>query len=343
MIPGMRAVRAAIVLGAVAIPGVVVAATAPPATAHLSWVRATGAETCIDGTALAREVSRRLGRDAFGGTPSRSIEGVVARADKGWVAHLYVREPDGALLGERALTSEAADCASLSSAVTLAVALAIDPEAALAPPPASASVAASASAVSSASVAASVAPRAPLAPPEVPSPPPIVAPPPPSPANADLRAGLVTGLAPSTGPAFVLSVGGRGVLHPRVGALFVPAQRTSDGVAAIGLVAGTFGGCASLAEDDAVALDACAALLAGRVHASAFGVPALPPAERTWLGLDTGVDARVRLRGPLLLSAGLGAVWPFTRHDFRIEGRDAGVFRQPFVGLLATAGLGVRF
>src|SRR5438309_7754199 len=67
---------------------------APP-TVHLSWVRAKGAETCIDRETLAHDVNARLGRDAFGGAPARSIEGLVAREGAKWVAHLYVRDADG--------------------------------------------------------------------------------------------------------------------------------------------------------------------------------------------------------------------------------------------------------
>ncbi|MEO7094648.1 MAG: hypothetical protein ABI175_15430, partial [Polyangiales bacterium] len=170
------------------------ATTAP--TVRLSWVRAQGAEGCIDRDTLARDVSARLGRDAFAGAPQRSIEGIVAREGKRWVARLYVRDPAGVLVGDREIASDAADYSALGGAVTLAVALVIDPEAALAPPPStsgstSTSVTASANAPPSASIA--------VAPPASAS---IVAPPvasvvvAPRPILVEARFAITTGLVP---------------------------------------------------------------------------------------------------------------------------------------------------
>ena len=48
------------------------------ATARLAWVRGPGAESCATGLELQKDVSRRLGRDAFAEPASRTIEGTVA-------------------------------------------------------------------------------------------------------------------------------------------------------------------------------------------------------------------------------------------------------------------------
>lgn len=309
-----------------------------PATARLSWVRTSGAESCVDAAALEADVDLRLGRDAFGGTPSRSIEGVISRTSKGWIAHLYIRNEAGALLGEREIGSDAEACTSLSSAVGLAIALAIDPEAALAPPPSSAS---SAPLVASASVspprstttiAASVPPpNAPIARE-------------PEGTHVALRAGVTSGLVPRVASVFALDFepARDWLVRPRLGALFVPSTRTTDGAFGFGVTAARLAGCHDLAGDDAAAVTICVGALVGVVHAVVYGLEPITPGDRAWAGASTAADARVRLFGPLSLVASFDAIWPFVRHRFLIEGKGSEVFQQPFVALMGTLGLVAR-
>ncbi|MEM9196195.1 MAG: hypothetical protein AAGF12_43935, partial [Myxococcota bacterium] len=99
--------------------------------ASFVWVRGAGAEACASTASLQVEVAERLGRDPFQPPITQHIEGIVRRSEGTFVATLYNRDPEGALVGEREFRSEAEDCDGLAAAVVLAVALAIDPEAAL--------------------------------------------------------------------------------------------------------------------------------------------------------------------------------------------------------------------
>lgn len=112
---------------------------------RFAWARDEGAGRCPDGPAIAREVTRRLGRDPFVTDGAPSIEAAVQRRDGRWVARLVVRDADDARVGVREFISEAADCGPIASAVTLGTLLSIDPEATLRVPapvaPAAAAVA----------------------------------------------------------------------------------------------------------------------------------------------------------------------------------------------------------
>ena len=314
---------------------------APP-TVHLSWVRAKGAEACVDRETLAKDVNARLGRDAFGGAPTRSIEGLVTREGNKWVAHLYVRDAAGALAGDREITSEAADCTALSGAVTLAIALMIDPEAAFAPPPVVsasastpvASASASASVLTPPSASASTIPSVVAGPPALTPPPSVV---------VDARVGVTSGLVPKVAPIALLGFEGTAAIHPRVRALFVPATRTDDGSVGFGITAVDLGACARLASDETVSLSACASGTVGVIHAYVFGLSPVTPGDRAWVAAATGLDGTLRLVGPVRLVFGIEALWPFTRYRFLAEGRTEPLFRQPFVTILGSLGAGVAF
>src|SRR5258707_15482234 len=112
----MSLVAAAASLGVVAIALAQGTGTDGPATARLSWSRGVGAESCPDRVALEKDVSARLGRDAFAEPVRRSIEGTVVKDGTRWIAKLYIRQLDGTLIGSRDLNSEAADCKPLGSA-----------------------------------------------------------------------------------------------------------------------------------------------------------------------------------------------------------------------------------
>jgi hypothetical protein len=102
----------------------------------LAWVRGSGAEDCPSATELQREVDRRVGRAVFDPAAARSIE-VAVRRDEPSVAgtassrrsEIHVRNGDGIIMGQRALSSDEPDCRSLFSSTALAIALLVDPEA----------------------------------------------------------------------------------------------------------------------------------------------------------------------------------------------------------------------
>lgn len=111
-------------------------AQAEEASAHgvrLSFVRAENASGCIPLTALEREITRRMGRDPFVGSPRQWIEGVATRKGNYYEIQLFERDAAGRTVGSRRLGEATADCRKLDDAIELAVALIIDPAARLAP------------------------------------------------------------------------------------------------------------------------------------------------------------------------------------------------------------------
>lgn len=111
------------------------AQAAQPLSLH--WVRGEGAQTCIDGASLARDVEARLGRAVFGPAADAGawLEGSVrARASGGFEASLQWADPTGLRDGSRALQSDDDDCAEISGAVALVVSVMIDPNTPTVPP-----------------------------------------------------------------------------------------------------------------------------------------------------------------------------------------------------------------
>jgi hypothetical protein len=101
-----------------------------PRAAALHWVRAPGAERCVDGRALARAVESRTGHSVFtsAANAERTLEALIAPALDGWA--LTVRAWAGTRhVGDRALSFAGANCAQITDTVSLVLALMIDPEA----------------------------------------------------------------------------------------------------------------------------------------------------------------------------------------------------------------------
>jgi hypothetical protein len=317
--------------------------------ARLSWVRSSGAESCVDEAALKKAVVARLGRDAFAGAVSIEIDGTVAREPKRWIAKLKMRDEKGAPFGERELTSEADTCASLSEAVTLAIALAIDPDAssasasasAPASAPASASSAsASASASSSASAGVVNGPLAGARGSGVGGSSPASVPPPG--AALFVRALLSTSLLPKPAPGLAVSFEPvfAHSFRAAFGATYFPPQKTADGIASISMTTLNGGICTATTGSYTVGADLCASLHGGATHAAVHLLEPDQPGDRFWLGASAGVRFRVNLSG-FLLEAIADAWVPLTRHRFRITGMapEDSIFRQG-PGLVAGIGLG---
>lgn len=101
-----------------------------PILPGLSWVRLSGAESCISAIGLAQQIENKLGRSVFVPTSAAelTIEGYVApRSDVGFVAHLAVVAADGRVLGTRVLETTEADCSTLEQALVLVIAVTLNP------------------------------------------------------------------------------------------------------------------------------------------------------------------------------------------------------------------------
>jgi hypothetical protein len=94
----------------------------------MDWRRAAGAEGCIDGPTLEREVEGRLERRVFGNAMEADVflHGQVERRDTDFVARLSMVAANGRVLGERELRSDAPDCARLDESLAVVIALALD-------------------------------------------------------------------------------------------------------------------------------------------------------------------------------------------------------------------------
>lgn len=103
-------------------------AAAAPARHALHWVRAEGAERCIDPRELAERIEALTG-PAFV-TPAQaeiSLEGEIVPAGRGFRARIVSTDAAGAQSGERVLTSASPDCRALDPAIAFVIALTIDP------------------------------------------------------------------------------------------------------------------------------------------------------------------------------------------------------------------------
>ena len=100
------------------------AQSAPALQVGLTWVRATGADACIDSTELAQRVEQRLGHEVFS-EPNKAlviIDGTVGPArEQGFTAVIRVSGPDGTLYGSREVSVPDADCRKLDDVVALII------------------------------------------------------------------------------------------------------------------------------------------------------------------------------------------------------------------------------
>lgn len=105
------------------------------AAARLQVTKGPGTEQCLDEQRLTRAVEARLRRLVFRTDVPATLDVQIAftRDSGGWSALLKMRDGNGAFLGRRSLTTEAADCSALDDSLALVVALLVD-----SPPPPSA-------------------------------------------------------------------------------------------------------------------------------------------------------------------------------------------------------------
>jgi hypothetical protein len=102
------------------------------ASAHaqhaLHWVRARGAERCIDPKALAERVEALTGSAFVPPAQAEiSLEGEISVTGHGFRVRLVSTHADGVPRGERVLTSHRSDCRLFDAAIAFVIALTIDP------------------------------------------------------------------------------------------------------------------------------------------------------------------------------------------------------------------------
>ncbi|MFO0651248.1 MAG: hypothetical protein U0326_33800 [Polyangiales bacterium] len=292
---------------------------------RLDLVRGDGAETCIDGAALQRELTRRLGETAFDGEVAQVIEVLLSREERRWTARLRQRDGRGALIVTRDLSSEAPTCGPLGDALALSLAILIDPEAPPAPPPTPEIV--------------SVCP---------PLPPPRRMPRAPRHSTVQLTAegalvwGVVPNVAPGVGLRTELALSRR--WRVAVGVTAIPTVRVDVSSArfAFGWTAASAGACVALATSDALRFDACAAVRVGALHVSVDGAPAQNTGDRLWASADLEPRVRVRVLGPLVVTAGASVGVALTRASFGVVGARETVFEVSPVTVAGSLGAGVE-
>jgi|GEM_PF-2030464 len=341
-------------------PGIVLAAClilapasvrAEPEGVVFQWSRDASASTCPAQGAMVEEIGRRLGTMPFSREGRRSLEGFAERRDGAYRVRLVLRDASGAVAWTRELASRDADCAPLSQAAALAVAALLAPEveAARAEGPADAADGSDAAAEADAREASAPAlTHTPARSEDASAPTAKMLFAEGAAAATTLELGTVVagGLLPS--PSAGLDIGAsrglRGPLRLELGAMWLSSVRTESGRFSFGLVAARTGLCGESAGTRfSVAL--CARALVGVVHGTVYQISPSRPGDRAWIALSAGPQMRVRLAGPLLLSAGGGVLASVLRYEFvsAVGARDFVVFEQPIVGVEAHLGLSLAF
>ncbi|MBL8684180.1 MAG: hypothetical protein JNK05_33710 [Myxococcales bacterium] len=312
---------------------------------RFAWVRDEGAETCPDATVVRRAVSDRVGRDPFSERARTSIDAIVRRNSQGFVARFFVRGASDEPLGTREFTSAAPTCEPIVEALALALAIVIDPTVALRPEPL----------VSTSIVRASVTPS------------PIAAVPRRSPSLTltalptsrsqmalalSLSFDAALGVLPTVGfgPALDAHLRFSRWIAADLSSRWLAEQRTSTALSdyALSMASSSASVCVDpLGSTSAsrASFAACAALSAGAISASALRQRAIEGGVRPWVALGPALRGQLRVVGPLVLEARLGATFALARNAYLEESGEpvtsATVFEQPLVGGYASLGFGV--
>lgn len=326
----MRRPHAAL-LAALAAPS---SSLADPPRASIAWVRADGAAACPDAAAVRAAVARRLGDDPADRAPAAvSVEVVASRAGDGlpWQAALFLRAPDGSLLGERRLEVRAETCAPLVDAVALALAASLDGDA----------------------LAREAAPPTPPAAPP-PAPPAVVAPPP-RPTRPRVRrwsvaasalGGVSFGTLPAASPVLALVVEVRPPSWPTLvlTGLYQPGSTVDlpAGSASLRLGLAGLAVCPWRGATGSLSLTLCAGVVAGVLVAAGQGFTVDRVEERPYVAAEAGARARWSLGRVVHLTADVQAVVPFVRDTLAVDGVGE-VHRVSPIGLRAGIGAGVHF
>jgi hypothetical protein len=112
-------------------------ASAHAAQPALHWVRARGAESCIDPIALAHRVEAFTGPVFVAASAAElSLTGEVTPEGKGFRVRIALSGVDGRVRGERIVRGQESDCRRLDPAIAFIMALTLDPSLSLADAPA---------------------------------------------------------------------------------------------------------------------------------------------------------------------------------------------------------------
>lgn len=103
----------------------------------LHWVRARGAESCIDPIALAQRIEAFTGPVFVAAAAAElSLTGEVATEGKGFRVRIALSGVDGRVRGERIVRGRESDCRQLDPAIAFIMALTLDPSLSLSDAPA---------------------------------------------------------------------------------------------------------------------------------------------------------------------------------------------------------------
>src|SRR5204863_2165770 len=96
-------------------------------SARLTYVRAVGAEQCVDEEGLRRAVAARLGYDPFFPWARVTVVAHVRKDVGAYRAEVTLVDEAGVSRGKREITSPGDDCAPLGAALALTISIALDP------------------------------------------------------------------------------------------------------------------------------------------------------------------------------------------------------------------------
>lgn len=294
----------------------------------LQWVRAPGAESCVDGSSLRAAVRAKLRLDPFAPSFSTIIEGIATpRAKGGFDVELFHRDSSGKPLGSRRLFTATQDCSALREAIVLAIVLAIDPTGRN-------------RAVEHKPAPVEPAPRAPPGPIR-------------SKAKSSTRRTLSVGpllasnLLPDLSYGASLRIGSdiSAKWSLRGGVSYQSEQKAGLGAdeAAFGASTVSLGACVAPWSPATVAFDLCAELVAGAVHAVVFELLPLDVGERLWLATNLSIGAKVRLSPTVFLRVEASVFLPINRLRYSIQGDTMPIFQQSRVIPALFLGPELRF
>ncbi len=313
----------------IVLAGLASAGAAPPPTTHyqLRWVRAPGAEACVDSGELADRVGARLGRAAFDGTGATAvvIEAEVRPIAAGWHVAIAMRGPDGEARGARELDQVGADCHVVDEPLALVLALMIDLDA-----------------------ASSSAPPPPVPPPP-PPPSPRAARPVPWRAEATFTgaAGLGVLAGASVGARVTVAIDAPQVWPVVVGASWwAPDQRDAGGAQGVALRAWQVGAavCTPARRLGPIRLTGCGGGELGRLAALGVGFDRNHRVAATLALATLTGRAAIAVGGPAFVVVDLGVEVPLLRPRFVVaDGGTMVVHQVAPASMIGALGVGVRF
>ena len=147
---------------------------------------------------------------------------------------------------------------------------------------------------------------------------------------------------PAVGVAAVGDFESGDTWHATAGMLWLPEVSSDRGDVAFGITTGLLGACADVTESTSAALSICGAAQVGATHTAVLKLEPTDPGEKLWLAVASGPRLSVQPVGSLAFELGGELVVPFVRQEYRVQGRQDAVFRQPPVAGLVFVGVGLR-